>query len=66
MLSVYEVKTEDYALDKHFNINKSLRHLWDLDSHKFYVGLMPPYSCAHIRFLACSDVYVVGPFVGEE
>ena len=29
MLSVYEVKTQDYALDKHFNINKSLRHLWD-------------------------------------
>ena len=29
VLSVYEVKTQDYALDKHFNINKSLRHLWD-------------------------------------
>jgi predicted ATP-dependent endonuclease of OLD family len=37
-----------------------------LDSHKFYVGLTPLYSCAHIRFLACFDVYLVGRFVGEE
>ncbi len=29
MVSVYEVKTQDYALDKNFKINKALWHLWE-------------------------------------
>jgi len=29
MLSVYEIKTQDYALDEHFNVNKALWHLWE-------------------------------------
>ena len=29
VVGVYEVKTQDYILDKGFKINKSLRYIWD-------------------------------------